>query len=262
MLKLDPGKRPFLKFALLLLPLAFLTACGGGGEDNLDDRTGVADPKVRFINAVPLSPELTLYRDNTEQPDARGAGYKFASKYYDTSTSPALWTVRTTSGNVNVGALPLDPARGNKYSIVTAPSASSGVELLLIRDPYNKGLVSDLARVRVLNASFNRSADLDFYLTPAATDIATVGPTFSGVPFKATQPASGSDSAEFKGGNYQLRITTRDSKTPIFSAPVSLADNADWLVLTLPDLTASGGIKVLLVKADDESRTTQEIKSQ
>lgn len=255
------SKRPLLKFLLVLAPLAFLAACGGG-EDDLDDRTGVADPKVRFINAVPLSPDLTLYRDSTEQPDARGAGYKFASRYYDTSTSPAIWTVRTTTGDVNVGAIPLDPARGNKYSIVTVPSSSSGVEVLQIRDPFNKGLVSDLARVRVLNASFNRSADLDFYLTPAATDIATVGPSFGGVAFKATAPASGSDSAEFKGGSYQLRITTRDSKTPIFNAPVDLADNADWLVLTLPDLTASGGIKVLLVKADDDSRTTQEIKSQ
>ena len=40
------SKRPLLKFLLVLAPLAFLAACGGG-EDDLDDRTGVADPKVR-----------------------------------------------------------------------------------------------------------------------------------------------------------------------------------------------------------------------
>ncbi len=248
------------KLVLIMAPLAFLAACGGGNEDDLDDRLDVADPKVRLINAVPLSPSLTLYRGATEQQDARDAGYKFASRYYDTSTSNATWTVRTTTGLLDVASVGLDPARGNKYTLVALPGSPS-VELVSIRDPYNKGLISERARVRVLNASFTRS-DVDVYLTPATTSLATVTPTFSGVTYKNTVPASGSDSLEFEGGDYQMRITSKGNKTVLFSAPVNLANNADWLVVTLPDLTVSGGMKVLVVKSDDTERLTQEITTQ
>lgn len=253
-------KYPLSKLVLTLAPLAFLAACGGGDEDDVDDRLDIADPKVRFINAVPLSPSLTLYRGAAEQPDARDAGYQFASRYYDTSTSNATWTARTTTGLLDVASVGLEPARGNKYTLVTLPGSSS-VELVAIRDPYNKGLTSDRARVRVLNASFTRS-DVDVYLTPATTSLATVTPTFSGVTYRNTVPASGSDSLEFAGGDYQMRITAKDDKTVLFSAPVNLANNADWLVVTLPDLTVSGGVKVLVVESDDADRTTQEITTQ
>jgi hypothetical protein len=48
----------------------------------------------------------------------------------------------------------------------------------------------------------------------------------------------------------------------IFSAPVTLANNADWLVMTVPGNVTPNAIRVLLVLADDPSRTTQEIASQ
>lgn len=252
-------KHPLTKLVLALAPLALLAACGGGNDD-VDDRADLADPKVRFLNAVPLSPSLTLFRGAAEQGDARAAGYKFASRYYDTSTSNATWTVRTTTGLLDVASVGLDPARGNKYSLVALPGSSS-VELVSIRDPYNKGLTSDRARVRVLNASFTRS-DVDVYLTPAATALATVSPTFASVTYKNTVPASGSDSLEFAGGDYQMRITSKDSKTVLFNAPINLANNADWLMVTLPDLTVSGGMKVLVVQADDANRITQELTTQ
>ena len=53
----------------------------------------------------------------------------------------------------------------------------------MIDDPYNKGLSSNTARVRVVNASVN-AANVDVYLTAPSVDLATVGPNFSAVPFK------------------------------------------------------------------------------
>lgn len=252
-------KYPLIKLLLALAPVALVSACGGG-DDSWDDRLDVADPKVRFINAVPLSPNLTLFRDTVAQSDASDTSYKFASNYYDISSSTARWSVKTTTGNIEVGSVDIQASRGNKYTIVAFPGSGAS-DLTLIRDPYNKSLTSDKAHVRVLNASFNRS-DIDVYLAPAATDITTVAPTFAGVAYKNAVPASNNDSLEFNGGTYQLRVTAKGSKALLFSAPVTLSNNADWLLLTLPDLTAPGGVKVLLAKADDSNRTTTEVNSQ
>ena len=54
------------KFLLALLPVLLVAACGGG-DDSLDDRIGVADPKVRMVHAVPLAPSVSLFRNGVAQ---------------------------------------------------------------------------------------------------------------------------------------------------------------------------------------------------
>lgn len=44
-----------MKFLLALAPIALIAACGGG-DDDLDDRLDIADPKVRFVHAIPAGP--------------------------------------------------------------------------------------------------------------------------------------------------------------------------------------------------------------
>jgi hypothetical protein len=256
-----------LKLSMLfLIPAFVLSACGGSDDDSLDDRLDLADPKVRFVHAVPGGPNVTLYRGDTAQSDATNVGYKFASHYFDVSTNTEEWAISTTdaSNPVDFATLTLDARRGNKYTLVAVPSADA-VDALLIDDPYNKGLTSDRARVRVLNASIN-AQNVDIYLTEASVDLATVSPNFPAVQYKTAQPASGNDSREFSGGTYQLRITTAGTKDVIFTAPVTLDNNADWLLLSIPE----GGlgafvpdqIKVLVAKSDDSAQTTLEIESQ
>lgn len=249
---------------LFTLPTLLLGACGDD-DDSFDDRVGLADPKVRFVHAVPAGPQVTLYRGSAPQADAADVGYKFASHYFDVSTNADTWSLRTAgSPSATLSSLTLDAQRGNKYTVVALP-ATDVVDALLIVDPYDKGLTSDHARVRVLNAAVN-AQNVDLYLTAATVDLATVAPNFAALQFKTAQPASGSDSQEFAGGSYQLRITTAGTKTVIFSAPVTLDNNADWLVLAIP----AGGlgaivpdqIKVLVAKSDDSAQTTLELESQ
>lgn len=249
--------RPLRILALATLPALMLAACGGG-DDSLDDRLDLADPKVRLLHAVPFAPSVTLFRDNQGiSSDVTNVPYRGASNYFDVSTSTQRWDVRTaTTPAVNVGGLSFDARRGNKYTLVAVASSSSLTEVALIDDPYNKSITSDNARVRVFNASFNTTG-LDVYLTPTNTDISAVTPTFSAVTYKTAKPASGQDSVELEGGSYRLRITPAGTKSVIFSAPVSLARNADWLLTTVPGSISPTDVRVLVVQSDASQPATE-----
>ena len=245
------------KFLLALLPVLLVAACGGG-DDSLDDRIGVADPKVRMVHAVPLAPSVSLFRNGVAQAgDVTNLPYKGASKYFDVETGTAQWDVLTaTNPALTVGGINFDAQRGKKFTLVAVPNAGSVTEVALIVDPYNKGIVSDNARVRVFNASFNASA-VDVYLTAPAVNIATVVPTFAAVGYKQAVPSSGADSIEVEGGAYSLRITTAGTKTVIFTTPVTLAQNADWLLTSVPGSVAANDLKVLVIKSDEGVPATE-----
>ena len=249
--------KPIHKLMLALAPTLLMAACGGG-DDSLDDRLDLADPKVRLVHAVPLAPNVTLFRNDLEiSAEVTNVAYKGASRYFDIATSTERWDVRTaTSPALTVGTVTLDGRRGTKYTFIAVPNAGSGTELATIADPYNKGITSDNARVRVFNASFN-AANLDVYITTPGADLATATPRFAAVGYKAAVPATGQDSIEFEGATYQLRLTTAGTKTVVFNATVDLAKNADWLLTTVPGSLTPNDVKVLVVKSDEGAPATE-----
>ncbi len=243
------------KLLLAAAPVMLVAACGGG-DDSIDDRLDIADPKVRLVHAIPAGPNVSLYRNAELQSDVNDVGYKFASKYFDVSTSPADWIIKTKVGDVEVGRASFNPDRGNKYTLVALPGEASSTGVLLIADPYDKELTANNGRVRVVNASFNASS-VDVYLTGTNVDIATVGPTFANVGYKAAVPASGSNSTDFTAGNYQLRVTKAGTKDVILNAPLTIQQNADVLLLTLPQTVLVNDVKVLQVVADNGQPSTE-----
>lgn len=242
--------KPVLKLLLACAPVVFIAACGGGND--LEDRLDVADPVVRFVHASPLAPNVTLYRADVAHKDATGP-YLSASNYQFTSTAAADWTIKTTSGNVQVGAtVNLDPQRGNKYTFVALPSSATANELFVIRDPYNKPLTSESTKLRVLNASFNSGA-IDVYMTTGTdADISTAAPLIPNTAYKSAGPASGLDSVDIPGNNattnpsYQVRVFATGTRTnPLFSGRLGFGNNQDVLLVAVPDFT-NGGIKLLV----------------
>jgi hypothetical protein len=239
-----------LKFLLAAVPALLLAACGGG-DDDANDRLDLADPKIRLVHAIPLAPDVSLYRsDQLVEPALTDLSYKDASPYVQIGTDTLRWDVKTaTTPAVPVGDVTFDAGRGNKYTVIAVPGSGSLTDVVLIDDPYNKSIVSDNARVRMFNAAFN-AASLDAYLTAPNADLASTQPTFAAVDYKEAVPESGQDSVQFEGGSYLLRLTTAGSKDVVFSATVTLAENADWLLATVPASVNANDLKVLVVQAD------------
>jgi hypothetical protein len=246
------------RFILAAAPVVLIAACGGG-DDSLDDRLGIADPKVRLVHAVPAAPNVSLYRNDVAQAaDVTNLPYKGASKYFDVQTGNAQWSVKTaTTPAATVGSASFNAERGHKFTLLAVPDAGSLTEVVLVDDPYNnKSVASDNARVRMFNASFN-STGFDVYLTAPGADINVAAPVFTAIGFKQAVPASGADSLLVEGGAYQLRLTTAGTKTVIFNSPVTLAKNADWLMTSVPGSLTANDVHVLVVKSDEGAAATE-----
>ncbi len=230
------------KILLACVPLAALTACGGG---DTEDRLDIADPVVRFVHAAPNAPAVTLYRSAVAQSDASNVSYGFTSNYFDVATSTEDWSVKTAVGAVDVGTLTIDARRGNKYTVVALATSATTAGTYLINDPYNKPLTSDSTHLRLMNASYN-AANVDVYMNAPGTDIATATPLIAATAFNTAGPLSGADSVDIPGGTYQVTITTAGSKTVLFKGELAFGNNRDVLILTVPDATAPGGIAALV----------------
>jgi Domain of unknown function (DUF4397) len=174
------------------LPLVGLSACGG---NDVADRLDVADSVVRFVHASPLAPNLTLYRNDVARTDITNVAYQSASNYLYTDSGAAHWQLKTAQANLLLGTIPIDAKRGNRYSIVAFPPTTSDSGLYEIRDPYNKSVTSDRAKLRIVNAAFNAN-NIDLYITPLGTDISvtTVLPILANTSYRTANPGSGNDS--------------------------------------------------------------------
>ena len=86
--------------------------------------------------------------------------------------------------------------------------------------------------------------------TGFAGTVRNVSATLPGVAYKQAVPGSSVNSSEVEGGAYVLRLTTPNTKTVLFTAPVTLDKNADWLIVPVPASVTPGDMKVLVVKSD------------
>jgi Domain of unknown function (DUF4397) len=226
--------KSFGRFTLAFLPFIGLVACGGGND--LQDRLDVADPAVRFVNASPFTPNLTLFRETAPQSDANNTPFSFADDYFDIDTGNATWNVNTATGNVPIGSVPIDPVRGDLYTIIALATSPTTSTVALIVDPFDKPLTSQSTRLRLFNAAFDTTS-VDVYMSVPGTDINTPGatPLIAATAFDTAGPPSGSDSVSLPGGNYTLTITIAGTKTILFTGALNFGNNQDLLLLTLPD---------------------------
>jgi hypothetical protein len=217
--------------ATLFVTASLVAACGGGTND-VGKELGLTNPVMHFVHAIPGGPTVDFLVNGAALQT--GISYKQVTNFANVNTgqtvvgyAPTGSTTALASGTFS------DVAKGHEYTVIAVPGLTAP-DIGLIDDPFDKGLLSNSARVRGFNASVN-APNVDLYLVAQGTDVNAVGPTLSGVSFKNAVPPSGQDSVYVSGGTYVLIATTAGTKTVIFqSSTFSLSNNADWLVTTVP----------------------------
>ncbi|AYZ61896.1 DUF4397 domain-containing protein [Burkholderia multivorans] len=241
--------------------ISAFAACGGGGND-VGTELGISHPQGRFINAVPSGPNLDYYLN--AKIDASGVAYKGVTRYHDIDSGTENASYDVSGTTATIAAQTFSAANGHHYTTIALPSKSTLISV--IDDPFAKGLLSDKARVRSFNASPN-AQNVDVYVVAPGTDITMQSPTLSGAAYQNASPSSGEDSVYLSGGTYQVIVTTAGSKAPILkTAPVTLNNNADWLLLTIPsggiaDVTPND-IHVLVAQGNDADTSAIELGPQ
>ena len=238
------------KLALLAGTALALTACGG---DDVAQALNLGAPQARFVNAVPGSPTLALYRKGELQGDAGTQGYEGASKYFDTVGVTSTWDVRDAAAGTQLGTTSMRAEDATRYTIVALPGSGTMYNLLQISDPYSNAVTAD-ARVRIAKGD-SVEGTMDVYITTPGADIAGATPTMAAVASQTPSPASGVDSYSLASGVYQIRLTAAGTKTVFFSGALDVGDHDDVLLVTLP--TSDGlGVKILdIPSASGESDT-------
>ncbi|OMG74844.1 DUF4397 domain-containing protein [Burkholderia ubonensis] len=240
--------------------ISAFAACGGGND--VGTELGISHPQGRFINAVPSGPNLDYYLN--AKIDASGVAYKGVTRYHDIDSGTENASYDVSGTTATIAAQTFSAANGHHYTTIALPSKSTLISV--IDDPFAKGLLSDKARVRSFNASPN-AQNVDVYVVAPGTDISMQSPTLSGAAYQNASPSSGEDSVYLSGGTYQVIVTTAGSKAPILkTAPVTLNNNADWLLLTIPsggiaDVTPND-IHVLVAQGNDADTSAIELGPQ
>lgn len=233
--------------ARLLAAAALALGLAACAEEDLPSGLAATGPtgRVRFIHAV-ADPARADRLDITLAgvPIAVNVAFGVAAPNTVAQPNPApyypvyvgSWPLvarRTADSTVTVLSQTLTVAAGTDYSVV-AVGTSAGVSAVVLTDD-NQAPAAGSIRLRVVHASPSSAAAVDVYVTPAATDIATVAPTASNVAFKAATPY-----LALAAGTYRVRVTAAGSKTPILDTTLpALASGAARTVLLLD--RAAGG---------------------
>lgn len=208
------------------LPLAWLTACGGGDDGN--------EAQMRLVNASSGYDSLDLLVDDTTTASAVlfGAGSGYANVKADQDIDNTL-TETGSSTELLTQTRSLNP--GDKYTLV-AYGWEGALRTWLLTDDEDAA-DSGKTKVSVLNTSAD-AGELDVYLTETNADLDSSTAIVAGV-----DASSQSGFISVTSGTYRLRVTgagdTDDLRLDIPSVTLNSTE-----VLTLVVTPGTGGVLV------------------
>ena len=175
--------------AALMIPLALLSACGGGSSSD-------SNAKIRLVNAsIAYASGLDLVVSDTKL--ASSISYGNASSYADASASSITTLVQ--SGGTTITSLSPTLSADKHYSLIAYGWAGNMKSTILQEEEDAPD--ASYAKLLVLNLAAD-AGTLDIYLTQSVDDLSSATATVSAL--------AGSSSSGYKtisAGTYRVRVT-------------------------------------------------------
>lgn len=214
---------------LAALPLAWMTACGGGGDNG-------NDANVRLINASAGYASLDLYVAETKE--ISDVAYGTGSDYTGVTSGDSVENVLTSAGSTTEL---LNQTRtlgsGKKYTIL-AYGWEGALKSVIFTDDEDAA-DSGKTKVGVYNGAVG-AGSVDIYLTGEDESLESAEPIHSAV---AESSSGSSGYVSVTSGTYRLRVTaagsTDDVRLDVSGVTINSAE-----VLTLVTTPGTGGVLV------------------
>ena len=198
---------------------------------------------VRVVNASPDAPPLDVISNgNTASPLVSSLAFESFTPYLSLTPGSYTFTVTpasNTSQVLSTQALTLNA--GSEQTIYALGMyASLGTEVT----SDNRRRVATAAKLRIIQGSPGASF-VDVYLTAPGSGIASMVPTFVGIPF-----AGDTGFEQFAAGSYDLTVTTSGTQT-ILIGPTTVTITNTGLYTAVARDAPGGGAPYGLILMDD-----------
>jgi hypothetical protein len=226
------------------LPLAWLTACGGGDDGN--------DANVRLVNASPGYASLDLYVDDADSPQISAVDFGAASAYTGVPSGDVSNVLTAAGSSTELLTQTRSLGSGKKYTIV-AFGFEGALRSVIMQDDESAA-DSNKTKVSVLNAG---SDDVDVYLTGPDESLESATPVVAGADPNGSQSAFTSVAS----GTYRLRVTGADDTEDLrLDLPSITLDSTK--VLTLVLTPGQGGVLMHAVGVVQDGDVTPHLNTQ
>lgn len=200
---------------------------------------------VRVVHDSPDAPNVdVIVNDNFAQPLVSDLAYPNFTPFVN--VAPDTYNVKVVdSATQTVAVIDVDLTlmAGVRYDVLAVDTfAGSNIEALLAIDDFRR--IATESKVRIIHGSPS-AGPVDIYVTAPQTDINTVEPTLTNIPFKAN-----TGFLSLEPGDYEVTVTGTGSKMPaIGPAPITI--EAGGVYTAIARDAEGGGTPLGLILMDD-----------
>ena len=221
-------------------PVNLLIVDASGATELLDTNTPTS---VRVVHASPDAPAVDVVaNDNFASPLISNLAFANAAGYVDLAAASYNIKVAPTGETTPVVIdADLDLMAGVNYNVLAVGNLASIQAQVLTAD--NRSIATE-AKLRIVHAS-PTAANVDIYLVAPGTDISTVDPTLSNVPFQAD-----TNFLSVAEGSYDVVVTpTGTNDAAIGPATITLSNGGVYTAIARD--AEGGGTPLGLILLDD-----------